>query len=384
MRRIITQCFMAIICLTMQAQNKDDVIVLAKNSGVWVSRPETIIDKKSKKKIVTWFDTEKNDWYEQNIILDNIPTVKDIDVLFPEIAHTPKDMPYISMPWRLTEENDETILHCYLQMPADIVNKFWLTDEEGAILDKETGITYRARRTEPNCYRQLFGIKAKEGSILDFKIIFPKLPETTRDIAIYGVPNWFLRGMDVTLNRFPSKWQVYGTISYYDTIPKFHKPQLVIPAKDYDKDNFRTWAEYKDAHLIKPVKENTMGMWITPEATYLAISTELNWVREFFGRGNSVMLMDQLGHQYKCKEVMDYPKGTLFWVQGYSGDYFAIVLVFEPIPLTLETITYIEPEDEPFHVRNANWDGMVLPNLSIKELRANQKLFDYHPRIIVK
>jgi hypothetical protein len=63
-----------------------------------VSRPETIIDKKSKKKIVTLFDTEKNDWYEQNSILDNIPTVKDIDVLFPEIAHTPKDMPYISMP----------------------------------------------------------------------------------------------------------------------------------------------------------------------------------------------------------------------------------------------------------------------------------------------
>lgn len=381
MRRIVALSIMALTCLSMQAQGKNDVIELAKSSGVWISRPEVVIDKKSKKKVVTWFDTEKNDWYEQSLVLDKVPTVKDYNSLFPEMAQAPKDMPYTPMNWRLTEENDETVLHCYLQMPADIVNKFWLTDEEGAILDKETGITYRVRRTEPSCYRQMFGIKAKEGSVLDFKIIFPKLPETTREIAIYGVPNWFLRGMDVTLNRLP----VYNlTINYYDTIPQFHKPQLVIPAKDYDKDNFRTWAEYTDAHLIKPVKENTMGMWITREATYLAVSTELNWVREYFGRGEGVMLMDQYGHQYKCKEVMDYPKGTLFWVQGYSGDYFAIVLVFEPIPLTLETITYIEPESEPFHVRNASWDGQVIPNLNIKELRQNQKLFEYHPRVIVE
>ena len=381
MRRIVVLSIMALTCLTTQAQGKNDVVELAKSSGVWISRPEPVVDKKSKKKVVTWFDTEKNDWYEQSLVLDKVPTVKDYNSLFPEMAQAPKDMPYTPMTWRLTEENDETVLHCYLQMPADVVNKFWLTDEEGAILDKETGITYRVRRTEPSCYRQMFGIKAKEGSVLDFKIIFPKLPESTREIAIYGVPNWFLRGMDVTLNRQP----VFNlTINYYDTIPQFHKPRLLIPAKDYDKDNFRTWAEYTDAHLIKPVKENTMGMWITREATYLAVSTELNWVREYFGRGEGVMLMDQYGHQYKCKEVMDYPKGTLFWVQGYSGDYFAIVLVFEPIPLTLEAITYIEPESEPFHVRNANWDGQVIPNLDIKTLRQNQKLFEYHPRIVVK
>ncbi len=383
MKRIITLSLMALAGIAALAQAKD-VTILTKKTGELVPRIEPVADTNTKKTVASWFDTEKNDWYEQKVVLDQVPVVKDFDALFPEIANYTRDMPYTLMPWMLTEEGDETVLHCYLQMPADIVNKFWLTDEEGAILDRQTGITYRARRTEPSCYRQLFGIKAKEGDVLDFRIIFPRLPETTREIAIYGVPNWFLRGTKVTLTRLPSDRHYHGTVDYYDSIPRFHKPRLLIEAKDYDKDNFRTWAEYTDAHLIKPVEENTMAMWVTPEATYLAISTELNWCREYFGRGDGTMLIDGSGHQYKCREVVDYPKGPMFWVQGYSGDYFAIVLVFDPIPLGLETITYIEPEGEPFHVRNANWEGKVLPNLSVKQLRDNQKLFRYHPRQIVE
>jgi hypothetical protein len=81
---------------------------------------------------------------------------------------------------------------------------------------------------------------------------------------------------------------------------------------------------------------------------------------------------------------MDYPDDTLFWVQGMSGDYFAIVLIFEPLPLSLETITYIVPEGEPFKANFATWSGEVKPDLSIKELRQNQRLFDYHPRVIVE
>ena len=82
--------------------------------------------------------------------------------------------------------------------------------------------------------------------------------------------------------------------------------------------------------------------------------------------------------------MIDYPDNTLFWVQGFSGDYFAIVLIFEPLPLHLETITYIVPEGEPFNANFANWSGEVKPNLSIKELRQNQKLFKYFPRQMVE
>lgn len=385
-KRIITLSLMAIACLSIKAQEKN-VKVLAQNYGYWVPTPSSAYDKKIKKTIARWPRTEKDDWFElSDLVVDNVPTVNGFAELFPDwVDAVPEyEEQYTPMSWRLTEENDETVLHCYLKMPADIVSNFWLTDEEGCLLDKETGISYRARRTAPDCYYKRFGIRGKKGDVVDFKIFFPKLPETTKKVAIYGVPNWQLRGTEVKINRQPSGLVFHGVANYYDNVPEFHHPTQIVEAKDYDKDNFFTWSEYTDAHLIKPISEGTMAMWLTPEATYVAIATEMNWRREYFGRGGNTILIDKSGHQYKCKGVMDYPNGPMFWVQGMSGDYFAIVLIFEPLPLNLDNITYIVPEGEPFKANFASWSGEVRPDLSIKELRDNQKLFKYHPREVVK
>ena len=387
MKRIVFLSLMAIACLTMQAQSKNNVTVLAQSSGIWMSTPPSAYDKKTKKSIAVWPRTEKDDWFEPSgLVVDKVPTVKSFADVFSDWVDAVPDFEeqYTPMPWRLTEENGETVLHCYLKMPADVVNNFWLTDEEGCLLDKEHGVSYRARRTEPDCYYKRFAFKGKKGDVVDFKIFFPKMPENTKKVAIYGVPNWSLRGREVILNRQPSGLVFHGVANYYDKTPEFHHPTLVTEAKDYDKDNFFTWSEYKDAHLIKPVEEGTMAMWLTPEATYVAVATEMNWRREYFGRGGNTILIDKSGHQYKCKGVMDYPNGPMFWVQGMSGDYFAIVLIFEPLPLNLDTITYIVPEGEPFKANFASWSGDVKANLSVKELRDNQKLFEYFPRKVVE
>ena len=388
MKRIVILSLMAIACHTMQAQEKNNVTVLAKSSGIWTSTPQVATDKKTKKTFAVWPRTEKDDWFEpSNLWVENVTTVENINEIFPDIAFAEislEETPLTPMSWQLTEENGETVLHCYFLMPADIVYNFWLTDEEGCLLDKETGISYRARRTEPDCYYKRFRIRGKKGSVLDFKIFFPKLPPTTKKVAIYGVPNWHLRGREVILNRQPSGLVYHGVANYYDQTPEFHHPTQIVEAKDYDKDNFFTWSEYTDAHLIKPIPDGTMAMWLTPVATYVAVATEMNWRREFFGRYGNNILIDNAGHQYKCKGVMDYPSIPYFWVQGMSGDYFAIVLIFEPLPLNLDTITYIVPEGEPFKANFANWSGEVKPNLSIRELRDNQKLFEYFPRKVVE
>ena len=383
MKRILTLSLLAIACLTSQAQEKQ-VKVLAKCDAYYMMAcPEATVDKKTKKKTIMWPDTENNSWHENMGFAKNVPTVSDLESIFPDFR-MPEGKSYQPVVWQLTEENDETVLHCYFRMPADIVTNMWLCSNECVILDKETGTIYQSRRANPDCYGKVFSVKAKEGTILDLQIFFPKLPETTKQIAIYGVPNWYMRGMDVDLiSQHGHFWQDFRGIEEYDQMDPIHKAHLVSEAKDYNKDDHKTWAVYDDAHLIKPVKENTYAMWCTPEATYLAEACEMNWMREYFGRGGNNILVDQRGRQYKCKDVLGYPNNDLFWVEGCSGDYFAIVMVFEPIPLGTETITYIVPEGEPFAMWGANWSGSV-QSFNVKELRDNQKLFKYHPRNVVK
>lgn len=386
MKRILIFSLMAIACLTMQAQTKTvkNIKVLAKPTSMYMSGyPKATIDPKTKKKTVVWHDTENNSWHENIGFVKDLPTIDNIESIWPKIAEMSEGS-YIPSLWQLTEEDNETVLHCYFRMPADIVENFWLCSDECVILDRATGTIYQSRRCVPDCYGKVFSLKAKEGTTIDFQIFFPKLPDTVESIAIYGVPNWFMRGMGISFaSKSDDLFGLERNPYDYDEMMPIHKAHLVSEAKDYDKDNYKTWAVYNDAHLIKPVKDDTYAIWRTKEATYLAEACEMNWMREYFGRGGNNILVDQRGHQYKCKEVLGYPSSDLFWVEGWTGDYFAIVMVFEPIPVHLETITYIEPEGEPFAMWGANWEGKVL-NFSIKELRDNQKLFKYHPREVVK
>ena len=138
MKRIVTLSLMAIACLSMQAQENNNVVFLAKSAGYWTATPSSAYDKKIKKSVARWPRTEKDDWFElSDLVLDNVPTIDNLSDLFPELIDpSSEDYQYSPMPWLLTEENGETVLHCYLKMPADIVSNLWLTDEEGCLLDK--------------------------------------------------------------------------------------------------------------------------------------------------------------------------------------------------------------------------------------------------------
>jgi hypothetical protein len=144
-------CLVALVCLVTQAQKKSTVVtsrqevkVLAKCDGIYMAgTPESTVDKKTKKSTVVWHDTENNSWHEDMGFVGTVPTVDNIEELFPSLANVPKDRPYSPVVWQLTEENQETVLHCYFRMPADIVKNFWLCSDECVILDKATGTIYR-------------------------------------------------------------------------------------------------------------------------------------------------------------------------------------------------------------------------------------------------
>ena len=381
MKKLFIIGLLAIASSAKQAQTLQNATVRAKSQGIWVPTPQAKADKRLKKTTAEWPSTENNPWHEYIGCIDNVAVVRNIKELFPNRASFDGMESYTSMSWMLTDEGDHTVLHCYLFMPADIVTNLWLGNKESVILDKETGIIYQSQGSIPeNCYNKVFSVSAKKGDVLDLQILFPRLPKSARKLSIFGVPAWHMRGYDVSNNIYSDDETGQQE---FDTIPNFHMARMVRNAVDYDKNNSDSWAVFQDAHLIKPLEENTMALWRTPDATYLAVATEQNWYREYYGRGGNNILLDQQGHQYKCRNVMGYPNDLLFWLEGYPGDYFAIVLVFDPLPSHVEILTYVVPEGEPFSAWGANWSGQVISNLSVEQLRENQRLFEYHPREVV-
>lgn len=384
-KRFLITAFMAAITVTMQAQTVTEKVTVLKESGIiWMAHNNPTLDTATGLTSVRWQNTEnkhvsgRDDQWAPSVI--TVSKVLGINNSFTSNIEVTQEMAPIK--WVLTEEQGETVLHCYMKMPSDIVTNFWLASEETAIVDRETGVQYRARRSDPDCWKQYFKFRAKKDSIVDFRIYFPPLPTTTTDVYIYGVPNWGLNGDRSSSLSRPGSY--HGTMMTYDEPPRFHKPTLIHEAKDYHKNNSSSWAEYTDAHLIKPLAHNAMALWRTPDATYIAVAREQNWTREYFGEGPDDVLIDNNGRQYKLKEVLDYPNGRLFWVRGNTGDWIAFVKVYEPLAPGVTTINYIVPESEPFKAWGANWSGTVESNLDVEGLRRNQKLFEYHPRVVVE
>ena len=360
----------------------------AKSVGALATLPDvkTVNGAGGEKKTTAEWHVTNMEWIKDHCVVENAPIEKNYMGIFPEIANMALDeQPCVPMSWRLTEENNETVMHCYFRMPADEVTNLWLTSEETCIVDQETGAQYRIRRTEPDTYRKHFTLRAKKGDVVDLKIFFAPLAETTKEVRIYGLPNWEMMGAPVTI-----RYQVsgkYTNVMTYDTVPQFHKPLLekehMSENKPYDLQNWNTWKVMNDAHLIKPLPDGTMALWRTPEATYVAVGYEQNWTTEYWSFEYDTKLIDETGHQYRLREVLGLPLDELFFMEGMAGDYVAHVLVFDPLPLELTKFTYIAPAGEPFNAWGANWSGCVLP-LDVQTLRQNQKLFEYHPRVIVK
>lgn len=361
----------------------------AKSVGALATLPDvkTVNGAGGEKKTTAEWHVTNMEWIKDHCVVENAPIEKDYMSIFPEIANMALDeQPCVPMSWRLTEENNETVMHCYFRMPADEVTNLWLTSEETCIVDQETGAQYRIRRTEPDTYRKHFTLRAKKGDVVDLKIFFAPLAETTKEVRIYGLPNWEMMGAPVTI-----RYQVsgkYTNVMTYDTVPQFHKPLLekehMSENKSYDLQNWNTWKVMNDAHLIKPLRDGTMALWRTPEATYVAVGYEQNWTTEYFNFDQRTTMIDNTGQQYKLRKVLGLPLDEMFFMKGNAGDYVAFLLEFDPLPLNVSTITYVEPDGEPFNAWGANWTGSVKPDISVQELRDNQRLFEYYPRVVVK
>ena len=80
MKRILILSFLTLTSITLLAQTKD-VKVLVKGAIVWSSIPQAVVDKKTKKKIILWGNTENNSWHDNIGMVGNVPVCKDFESL---------------------------------------------------------------------------------------------------------------------------------------------------------------------------------------------------------------------------------------------------------------------------------------------------------------
>lgn len=382
---IMATCILASACAPKVAEEFTGSHTLYQSS-IRMYAPPTVWDEELQDSVIEWRKIA-------NKYRGDVKTVKTEDLNFAgrhtqpyqkisealENIKSPNDL--IGLFWELKEEDNQTVLHCYFTMPAHPVKRMWLGGEETYIVDEETGVHYKPRVTTPDVMQQYFTVQAPKDSLIDFTITFPPLPESTQYISITGVPNWGLydSGNSIKINRRGLE------NAEYDQKPNIRVPQLKQPEQNYNKDDADTWAYYHKVHTIKPLEnQKTFALWRTPEATYLAKPHNQTWTREYYGYDDTTFLLDDNGNQYKIKGIQGIPMNHLFWVEECAGDWFALVLEFEPIPLDVTHIHYIELDGEPFNAWGANWKGTQIKNMDVETLRQNQKLFEYVERKIVE
>ena len=382
---IMATCILASACAPKVAENFTDNTTLYQSS-IHMYAPPTVWDEELQDSVIEWHKTA-------NKYRGDVKTVKTEDLNFAgrhtqpyqKISEALEDIKsrndLIGLFWELKEEDNQTVLHCYFPMPAHPVKRMWLGGEETYIVDEETGVHYKPRVTTPDVMQQYFTVQAPKDSLIDFTITFPPLPESTQYISITGVPNWGLydSGNSIKINRRGLE------NAEYDQKPNIRVPQLKQPEQNYNKDDADTWAYYHKVHTIKPLEnQKTFALWRTPEATYLAKPHNQTWTREYYGYDDTTFLVDDNGNQYKIKGIQGIPMNHLFWVEECAGDWFALVLEFEPIPLDVTQISYISLDGEPFNAWGANWEGTQIRDMDVETLRQNQKLFEYVERKIVE
>ncbi len=375
--RLVLICMMATVVLSSYAQkNKERELYRSTILNIY---SEPTWDSAIGDTVVEWERTA-NKYRGDSVIVrlsdvDTVNNMSDIGISNIDVER----LKYAFMVCRLVEKENATEMHCYFVMPANAVKRMWLGGEETYIVDQETGVHYKPRKCKPNVWQKYFTLEAPKGTVVDFTITFPPLPKTVRNIAIYGVPNWGFYNYreTATLNRREPE---------FDTVPNFRTPRLIKPERNYSKNDAGSWAYYNNVHTIKPVKDDkTFAIWRTPETTYLAVPHDMTWTRQYWGIDDTVYLVDDAtGNKYKIKNIQGFPLNRIFWIKECAGDWFAFLLEFEPLPLSVTTVSYVEPEGKPFKAYNANWSGLTVNNLSVETMQDNQKLFQYFPREVVE
>ena len=179
----------------------------------------------------------------------------------------------------------------------------------------------------------------------------------------------------------------------YDVRPMNQAPKLERPAwPDYDVQNENSFAVFSNIMEVGPSSDwgKNMGkegakwtLYRCEDATYVTFDWKVpdyqDWWFFRFTTGSAIIDADT-GDQYLLRELEYFPMDQCFWVHGQSGRTIRFVLVFAPLPLSVEHVQIFEAS-----APNRKWmDGDAERSrvFDIDELRPQAKSVEKQGRVI--
>ena len=278
----------------------------------------------------------------------------------------------------LVREQGQVVMHTYLQVPNYVFRFPGLGSDATYFVDAETGIHYRARGTyDDRLWGTPIGVKAPEGTIVDFPIYFPNLPETTSEIYVYGMP---LLKNGTKIHFASHVNEAANTITYKTPnirIPRKVEKKIVISDDD-------TCDVYTDAHLVKPTIQDNVAMWLTEEKTYFGVALEMRKnLQDFYIPSDIYIIDEETQMAYNVQAVQGLPLDKKFYIEGVAGDWIAIVLEFAPIDPMNVTFVWME-DDTDIRFTPMMPKTRYHSNVFYTKLLNNKPLFEYFERKIVE
>ena len=177
----------------------------------------------------------------------------------------------------------------------------------------------------------------------------------------------------------------------YDVRPANKAPMLERPAwPNYDVHNENSFAVFKN---ILETKKTDIGknvfnngvrtLYRCEDATYVTydwdVPSHQDWWFFRFTTGSAIIDADT-GDQYLLRELEYFPMDQCFWVHGQSGQTIRFVLVYAPLP---DTVNHVQFFDASAPTRKWMDGGAERSQVfDVDELRPNAPKTEKHGRVI--
>lgn len=273
----------------------------------------------------------------------------------------------------IVTDSTSTFLTYRVKLESDISN-IWVGGNTTYIMDVETGTRYALRKSWHGMkLNKWIEVHGKRGEFCYFRLEFPRIPLSVKQIKIYGLPEIEKQEPYAEMTHvydlsklnplYPTDRNVYKDIQrnvytqYDESGPNIRRARMVESKKEYAWDDSTTYPVFIKTPKVYPYDNtvnkpsyNHISIWCTRDTTFLTFIVELTDTLTDFFLNKLDAIRYYGGEPLQLLSAGEYPIFKHFYIQGTPGDFVPITLRFPPLPLGTRNIS-ISTLDQHWPVR---------------------------------